>query len=117
MKNRVSGMATIGLLFIVLGLIGECHGALQAGYYTKKCISTTTTITPAKLIGLPATTTTKKTQENVEAIVKAAMVAAVKKDPTLVAAFLRMQFHDCFVKVPAFANLIRVMRLHLRTNW
>ncbi|KAF5931155.1 hypothetical protein HYC85_032028 [Camellia sinensis] len=77
-------MLKAGLVALALGLIifinftGQCHGdgALQFrfGFYNGKCNG-----------------------EDVEAIVRGVIQESYMKDPTLVAALVRMQFHDCFV--------------------
>ncbi|KAJ9163987.1 hypothetical protein P3X46_023606 [Hevea brasiliensis] len=63
-------------LELILGLIlaGCCHGALQVGFYRGKCRFA-----------------------DVEAIVAGVITAQFLRDPTIVAALLRLQFHDCFV--------------------
>ncbi|KAF2321354.1 hypothetical protein GH714_040425 [Hevea brasiliensis] len=63
-------------LELILGLIlaGCCHGALQVGFYRGKC-------------GFA----------DVEAMVAGVITAQFLRDPTIVAALLRLQFHDCFV--------------------
>ncbi|XP_030503935.2 peroxidase 60-like [Cannabis sativa] len=96
-NNRVLEMAPIIGIFIILSLsIGQCYGALQSGYYNKKCNITTTTTTGFWPFNSKSQTTT--TEVNVEATIKDAVKLAFGKDRTLVAALLRMQFHDCFVK-------------------
>ncbi|EEF51655.1 peroxidase 60 [Ricinus communis] len=67
------------LLILALGLFlgnlaGLCNGALQVGFYSGKC-------------GFA----------DVEAIVAGVVTPQFFKDPTIVAALLRLQFHDCFV--------------------
>ncbi|KAI7983938.1 Peroxidase 60 [Camellia lanceoleosa] len=84
-------MLKAGLVPLALGLIifinftGQCHGddALQFrfGFYNGKCNGV-----------------------DVEAIVRGVIQESYMKDPTLVAALVRMQFHDCFV-TRAFPNL------------
>ncbi|KDP22502.1 hypothetical protein JCGZ_26333 [Jatropha curcas] len=63
-------------LRLAVGLIlgNSCHGALQVGFYRGKC-------------GFA----------DVEAIVAGVVAAGFFRDPTIVAALLRLQFHDCFV--------------------
>ncbi|KAK6163524.1 hypothetical protein DH2020_000388 [Rehmannia glutinosa] len=66
---------TLALVFSTLS--HQCHGGdvpLQVGYYKGKC-----------------------RLADVEAIVGGVVKAWYKRDPTIPAALLRMQFHDCFV--------------------
>ncbi|CAI9778323.1 unnamed protein product [Fraxinus pennsylvanica] len=69
---------TLALACIFAALTGLCNGAtggaLQVGFYQGKCHSA-----------------------DVEAIVGGVIRARFSRDPTIVAALLRMQFHDCFV--------------------
>ncbi|KAG8387479.1 hypothetical protein BUALT_Bualt02G0025500 [Buddleja alternifolia] len=67
----------ITLALILATLSSQCHGGdvpLQVGFYQGKCRSA-----------------------DVEAVVSGVVKALYKKDPTITAALLRMQFHDCFV--------------------
>ncbi|PSR86477.1 Peroxidase [Actinidia chinensis var. chinensis] len=72
-------MSKAGLVAVALGLMmfmnftSQCYGALQFGFYNGKCNST-----------------------DVEDIVEGVITGWIKKDPSIVAALLRMQFHDCF---------------------
>lgn len=62
---------------LILGILaGCCHGSLQVGFYVGKC-------------GFA----------DVEALVAGVISAHFLRDPTIVAALLRLQFHDCFVNV------------------
>ncbi|KAK6163574.1 hypothetical protein DH2020_000438 [Rehmannia glutinosa] len=64
---------------LVVGAPHQCHGGdvpLQVGYYKGKC-----------------------PLADVEAIVGGIVKAWYKRDPTIPAALLRMQFHDCFVNL------------------
>ncbi|WCJ41836.1 Peroxidase superfamily protein [Euphorbia peplus] len=62
------------LAIVVLCLIfGQCYGQLQVGFYKGKCIF------------------------DVESIVRGVVKAKFMSDRTIVAALLRLQFHDCFV--------------------
>ncbi|KAE8686133.1 Peroxidase 56 [Hibiscus syriacus] len=62
------------LCILVFGVVGTCHGAgLKKNFYVNKC-------------------------RDAEAIIKNATEQRVAKDPTLPAKFLRMHFHDCFVR-------------------
>lgn len=67
--------AVVGLVFAALS--GHCHGQLQAGFYQGKCGN-----------------------NDVEGIVNGVVKSWYQNDTTITAALLRMQFHDCFVKVP-----------------
>ncbi|PPD96943.1 hypothetical protein GOBAR_DD06044 [Gossypium barbadense] len=70
MRNQ----ALILLCIVVFGVIGTCHGgSLRKKYYKKTC-------------------------PNAEEIIKTATEKHVANDPTLPARFLRMHFHDCFVR-------------------
>lgn len=63
----------LGLVLIIL-VNHKCYGQLQVGFYKGKC-------------GLV----------DVEAIVSSTIFNRFIKDPTIVAALVRMHFHDCFV--------------------
>ncbi|KAF4379763.1 hypothetical protein F8388_023780 [Cannabis sativa] len=109
-NNRVLEMAPIIGIFIILSLsIGQCYGALQSGYYNKKCNITTTTTTGFWPFNSKSQTTT--TEVNVEATIKDVVKLAFGKDRTLVAALLRMQFHDCFVKEGRVNYVVETGRL------
>ncbi|KAL0436289.1 UNVERIFIED_CONTAM: Peroxidase 60 [Sesamum radiatum] len=77
-SSSSSSTAIIVLLSVVFStLSGQCQGGdvpLQVGFYKGKCGIT-----------------------DVEAIVGRVVLAQFMKDPTITAALLRMQFHDCFV--------------------
>ncbi|KAK5774343.1 hypothetical protein PVK06_042198 [Gossypium arboreum] len=67
--------ALILVCIVVFGVAGSCHGgSLKKGYYDNTC-------------------------PDAEAIIKNATEKRVANDPTLPARFLRMHFHDCFVRV------------------
>ncbi|KAI3967834.1 hypothetical protein MKX01_011009 [Papaver californicum] len=64
---------------LVLGLVLlsftiTCNGALRRGFYLGKC-----------------------GKNNVEAIIRGVVRSRFSRDPTIVAALLRLHFHDCFV--------------------
>ncbi|KAL5550039.1 hypothetical protein UlMin_000215 [Ulmus minor] len=82
--------STLGLALgvVLISLVGECYGGLEYGYYDKKCTKTT-----FYFFFFPKTTVV-----NVEDIVAEEVTKAYQKDTTIVAALLRLQFHDCFVK-------------------
>ncbi|XP_073002509.1 peroxidase 57-like, partial [Typha latifolia] len=65
----------LALAVLVLSLATASRGALQYGFYKGKCGT-----------------------KDVEAIIAGVVRARFARDPTIVAALLRMQFHDCFVK-------------------
>ncbi|KAL9375657.1 hypothetical protein Peur_032536 [Populus x canadensis] len=65
---------TLALGFISVNFAGFCFGALQVGFYRGKC-------------GFA----------DVEAIAAGVITAQFFRDPSTVAALLRLQFHDCFV--------------------
>ncbi|KAH8486553.1 hypothetical protein H0E87_025532 [Populus deltoides] len=65
---------TLALGLISVNFAGFCFGALQVGFYRGKC-------------GFA----------DVEAIVAGVITAQFFRDPSTVAALLRLQFHDCFV--------------------
>ncbi|KAK8509886.1 hypothetical protein V6N13_093726 [Hibiscus sabdariffa] len=70
MRNQ----AFVLLCVVVLGVVGTCHGGgLKKNYYASKC-------------------------RNAEQIIKNATEKRVAIDPTLPAKFIRMHFHDCFVR-------------------
>lgn len=74
----MAGFAALALVLVVISinLTGQCHAALQIGFYDRKC-------------GL----------NNVESIVTQEVTKKFIKDRTIAAALIRMYFHDCFVKV------------------
>ncbi|XP_062086530.1 peroxidase 60-like [Humulus lupulus] len=78
-----------------MGLSGECYGALKTGFYSQKCVSTKTT---RESSGSWTRTRTVTSSVDVEHTVRSAMAEAFNDDPSIVAALLRMHFHDCFVK-------------------
>ncbi|CAK7336890.1 unnamed protein product [Dovyalis caffra] len=65
---------TLARGLILVNFVGFCYGALQVGFYRGKC-------------GFA----------DVEAIVAGVITARLFRDPSTVAALLRLQFHDCFV--------------------
>ena len=67
---------TLALGFISVNFAGFSFGALQVGFYRGKC-------------GFA----------DVEAIAAGVITAQFFRDPSTVAALLRLQFHDCFVNV------------------
>ncbi|TYI49030.1 hypothetical protein E1A91_D12G007500v1 [Gossypium mustelinum] len=70
----MTNQAFILLCIVVFGVVGTCHGgSLRKGYYKDTC-------------------------PDAEEIIKKATEKHVANDPTLPARFLRMHFHDCFVR-------------------
>ncbi|URD90456.1 peroxidase [Musa troglodytarum] len=67
--------ATLLALSLFLLNVAVSHGALQFGFYTGKCKGT-----------------------DVETAIRGIVAARFAKDPTILPALLRMQFHDCFVR-------------------
>ncbi|KAJ4845145.1 hypothetical protein Tsubulata_018407 [Turnera subulata] len=76
MSSRGAGLALALISFVLVNLTGECwgQGQPQFGFYKGKCGN-----------------------NNVESIVRQKVIAKNNTDPTIVAALLRLQFHDCFV--------------------
>lgn len=72
----------LGLIMLLMSLATPSSGALQVGFYKGKC-------------GF----------RDVESIVAGIVAAELKRDRTLVAALLRLQFHDCFVSVSSLTSL------------
>lgn len=75
-KMKSPMLLSIALTLLVLSFNTTCHGALQRGFYNGKC-----------------------GQSDVEAIIRGSVTAPFRRDPAIVAALRRMQFHDCFVHV------------------
>ncbi|KAL8162720.1 hypothetical protein V2J09_014209 [Rumex salicifolius] len=72
---KANSPMALATLLILMTLAGQCLADLRVGFYNNKC-----------------------GKNNVESIVFNAVKAKFASDPTLVAALLRMQFHDCFVR-------------------
>lgn len=83
-KKNMKGLAVVVLVVVLVLPLGPCQGALQEGYYKGKCGST-----------------------DVEDTIKNVVLSRFNQDRSIVAALLRMQFHDCFVKVPSFTKKSR----------
>ena len=75
---RLRGLPTI--IILLLSFSPPSFGALEEGFYKGKC-------------GF----------RDVESIVGGVVTAALKRDRTLVAALLRLHFHDCFVSVTSLS--------------
>lgn len=71
-----STILALGLIFV--SLVSQCYAnnQLYVGYYRGKCW-----------------------QYNVEEIIFNVVKAKYAKDPTIVAGLIRLQFHDCIVRV------------------
>ncbi|KAL8162721.1 hypothetical protein V2J09_014210 [Rumex salicifolius] len=72
---KANSPMALATLLILMTLAGQSLADLRIGFYANKC-----------------------GKNNVEAIVFRVVRSKFVKDPTLVAALLRMQFHDCFVR-------------------
>lgn len=72
----VSGLALVVVVLLLLDAASVSHAQLQVGFYAGKCKGT-----------------------DVEAVIRGIVQARFKKDPSILPALLRMQFHDCFVRV------------------
>ncbi|GAB2274591.1 hypothetical protein Dimus_009359 [Dionaea muscipula] len=70
-----SSTRTLALVLMLMTLMGQSLGALQQFFYNGKC-----------------------GRVNVEQVIFNVIKAEFLKDPTLVAALTRLQFHDCFVR-------------------
>ncbi|GAB4824683.1 hypothetical protein Ancab_007548 [Ancistrocladus abbreviatus] len=70
-----SSMGVLAFGLLLMTLVGQSYGALQQGFYKGKC-----------------------GKNNVEQVIFNVIRTRFRKDPTLIAAFLRLQFHDCFVR-------------------
>lgn len=92
-RNNSSTMA-LALGLIAMTLVSQCnaYGELSVGFYTGKCKNI-----------------------DVEIFIREKVESAFKQDPTLVAAMLRMLFHDCFVRVCYLSHHLYNMSIyHLR---
>lgn len=77
MKKVKSAVAISSLgLILLVSLGGFSHGVLQVGFYRGKCEIVDVEMTVARVV-----------------------TARFFRDPTIVPALLRLQFHDCFVNV------------------
>ncbi|KAI3873129.1 hypothetical protein MKX03_031505 [Papaver bracteatum] len=77
----MKGLGGAVLVFMLLNLTITCHGQLRSGFYLGKCKG-------------------GNKYFNVEAIIRGVVEAEFSKlpnGPTMAAALLRLQFHDCFV--------------------
>lgn len=76
MKVKAAPAITLSLALVLSHFAGLCLGSLQEGFYRGKC-------------GVA----------DVEFLVAGVVTARFVRDSTIVAALLRLQFHDCFVTV------------------
>jgi peroxidase len=73
MASSSSNNAALAVL-LLLALAGLSHGQLQVGFYSRSC-------------------------PGAEATVASVVRQAAASDSTLLPALMRLQFHDCFVRV------------------
>ncbi|KAL8153870.1 hypothetical protein V2J09_011630 [Rumex salicifolius] len=76
--------AALFAILIMMTLAGESLASLKVGFYNGKC-----------------------GKNDIESIVFSIVKSKFIKDPTLVAALLRMQFHDCFVRCLLYSFCVR----------
>ncbi|XP_057521804.1 peroxidase 44-like [Amaranthus tricolor] len=74
-RTSSSSRVALAILLLCMTLVGQSYAQLKNGFYLGKCRKT-----------------------NVEKDIFDVVNAAYKKDRSIVAALLRMQFHDCFVR-------------------
>ena len=76
-KARVSPCSWMfAIVILCMTLFGQSYAQLKVGFYFNKCGT-----------------------NNVEQVIFDIVTAAFQNDRTIVAALLRMHFHDCFVRV------------------
>jgi hypothetical protein len=84
--------ALVAVQAVLLAAPSAEAGGLKVGYYNKKC-------------------------KGVEDVVKGHIIRAIKKNPRVGAALVRLVFHDCFVRVcPLIINFrseTRIFNLHV----
>ncbi|XP_021716759.1 peroxidase 57-like [Chenopodium quinoa] len=68
-----SSTTTLAIFLLCMTLVGQSYGQLKKGFYDGRCSA------------------------NVESVIFDIVLKAYQNDNTIVAALLRMQFHDCFV--------------------
>ncbi|XP_021841146.2 peroxidase 57-like [Spinacia oleracea] len=69
-----SSTTTLAIVLLCMTLVGQSYGQLKQGFYNGKCST------------------------NVESVIFEIVYKAFQNDRTLVAALLRMQFHDCAIR-------------------
>ena len=89
-KKMKMSAAAVALAFalVLASFTNQCHGALQEGFYKGKC------------------------NVDVEKIVSGIITPLVGQKPWITPALLRMQFHDCFVKVNSYLLICIISRFH-----
>lgn len=80
MKMSITAAVVLAIGLVLVALSGHCSGALEVGFYKGKC---------GRSI-------------DVEEIVARVVKEKFFKNQTIVAALIRMHFHDCFVNVSFF---------------
>lgn len=75
-KTSIGFYSVFCIFMLFMSFFGQSYGQLKTGFYAGKCGTI-----------------------NAEQVVYDIVRAAFFKDKTVVAALLRMQFHDCFVRV------------------
>ena len=87
-KKMKMSAAAVALAFalVLANFANQCHGALQEGFYKGKC------------------------NVDVEKIVSNIITPLVGQKPWITPALLRMQFHDCFVKVNSYLLICIISR-------
>lgn len=78
-KPSFSTTNALAIFLVCITIVGQAYGKLEIGFYTGKCQT-----------------------NDVEKIIFDIVSEAFDKDFKIVAALLRMQFHDCFVRVMFF---------------
>lgn len=73
--RAISSTVALAVGLLLMTLVGQSYGQLKVGFYNGKCGT-----------------------NDVEKIIFSVVNAAFQKDKTIVAALLRLQFHDCFVR-------------------
>ncbi|KAL2944307.1 Peroxidase 60 [Bienertia sinuspersici] len=87
MRREKSSTVALALGLIVMTLIGQSYSQLTVGFYAGKCKGKKNANANADA----------DVDVDVEQLIFDIVESAFKKHPTLVAAMLRMLFHDCFV--------------------
>ena len=89
-KKMKMSAAVVALAFslVLASFANQGHGALQEGFYKGKC------------------------NVDVEKIVSNIITPLVGQKPWITPALLRMQFHDCFVKVDSYLLICIISRFH-----
>ena len=92
-------MRNVAIGLVLLSLVGQCYGDeasyLQKGYYNGKCMKR----------GRGFFSFFRREPVDVERTVTDIIRMKFEADKTIAPALLRMQFHDCFVKVSSSLSL------------